>query len=157
MRSCRSLYSSLDALALEARERAQPQLEDGDRLSLGELEVRHQSLLRLVGVRGGADQPDHLVEVVEGDQEALQDVGALLRLAQLVLRAARHDLALEVEEVREQLEQRQRAWDAVDERDGVERRTSICSGVCLKSLFSATCGTASRFNSTWMRMPVRSE
>ncbi len=29
--------------------------------------------------------------------------------------------------------------------------------MCLKSLFSATCGTASRFSSTWMRIPVRSE
>ncbi len=31
------------------------------------------------------------------------------------------------------------------------------SGVCLNSLLSATCGTASRFSSTWIRIPVRSE
>ena len=31
------------------------------------------------------------------------------------------------------------------------------SGVCLNSLLSATCGMASRFSSTWIRMPDRSE
>ena len=73
---------------------------------------------------GGADQRDHRVEVVERDQVAAQDVRARLGLAQLVLRAARDDLALEVEVVRDQLEQRERPRDAVDERDGVvaERR-----------------------------------
>ena len=55
---------------------------------------------------------------------APQDVRALLRLAQLELRAARDDLALEVEVVPDQLEQRERPRHAVDERDGVvaERR-----------------------------------
>jgi len=46
------------------------------------------------------------------------------RVAQLVLEAPGDDLALVVEVVADELEQRQRAWDAVDERDGVvaERR-----------------------------------
>ena len=63
---------------------------------------------------------DHRVEVVERLQVPLEDVRAALALAQLVLRPARDDLALEVEEVRDQLEQRERARDAVDERDGVD-------------------------------------
>ena len=37
----------------------------------------------LVGVGRAADQLDHRVEVVERDQEALEDVGASLGLAQL--------------------------------------------------------------------------
>jgi len=51
-------------------------------------------------------------------------VRALLRLTQLVLRAPGDDLALVVEVVADQLEQRQRLRDAVDERDRVvaERR-----------------------------------
>src|SRR5215216_3538581 len=32
-----------------------------------------------------------------------------------------------------------------------------CSAVCLKTLFSATCGIASRLSSIWMRIPERSE
>ena len=110
----------LDALALERGEGAQAQLEDRDRLYLGELELGHQAGLRSVGVRGAADERDHRVEVVERDQVALQDVSALLLLAQFVLRAARDDLALEVEVVRQELEQRERARYAVHERDRVD-------------------------------------
>ena len=114
----------LDPLALEPRERAEPEVEDRLRLLLRELEARHQRGARLVGVVRGADQRDHLVEVVERDQVALQDVGALLGLPQLVLRPPRDDLALVVEVVPDELEERERAWHPVDERDGVvaERR-----------------------------------
>ena len=80
-----------------------------------------------------------------------------LLLAQLVLRPARDDLALEVEVVREQLEQRERARHAVRRARRCCTPKVDCSGVCLKSLLSATCGTASRFSSIWMRMPERSE
>ncbi len=109
----------LDLLAGETREPGEPQLEDRVRLELGELEPGDQLRARLFGVAGRADQRDHGVEVVERDQVAAQDVGASLGLAQLELRAARDDLALEGEVVRDLLEQRQRLRDAVDERDGV--------------------------------------
>jgi hypothetical protein len=114
----------LDSLALERGQRAQSQLEDRERLDLRQLEPLHQARLRGLGVRGASDERDHGVEVVERDQIALQDVSALLLLAQLVLCAPGDDLALEVEVVRQQLEQRQRPRDAVDESDGVhaERR-----------------------------------
>ena len=89
-----------------------------------ERELLHQLLARLVAVGGGADERDDRVDVVERDEVALEDVRAGLGLAQLVLRAARDDLALELEVVTDELEQRQRPRDAVDERDGVvaERR-----------------------------------
>ncbi len=109
----------LDALPLESGELAESKIEDRLRLDLGELEAGHELLARGVRVLGVADQRDHLVEVVEGDQVALEHVRALERLAQLVLRAAGDDLALVVEVVPDELEQRQRARDAVDEGDGV--------------------------------------
>ena len=77
------------------------------------------SVARGVRVVGSADERDDLVEVVEGDEVALEDVRARERLAQLVLRAPGDDLALEVEVVPDELEQRQRPRHAVDERDGV--------------------------------------
>ena len=79
---------------------------------------------RRVDVVGGADERDDLVEVVERLEVALEDVRARFLLAELVLRAARDDLALEVEVVRDELEQRERARHAVDKPDGVvaERR-----------------------------------
>ena len=114
----------LDLLAGEAGEPREPEVEDRLRLDLGEAEVRHQALAGRVGVVGAADQGDHGVEVVERDQVAPEDVRALLVLAQLELRAAGHDLALEVEVVPHDLEQRHHARHAVGERDGVvaERR-----------------------------------
>ena len=94
------------------------------RLELAEPEALHQPRPRLVGVVGRADELDDLVEVVERDEVALEDVRTGERLAQLELRAPRDDLALEVEVVADELEERQRPRDAVDERDGVvaERR-----------------------------------
>ena len=50
-------------------------------------------------------------------------------LAQLVLRTARHDLALEREEVRDELEQRERPRHAVDERDRVVAEGRLQRGV----------------------------
>jgi hypothetical protein len=67
---------------------------------------------------------DHLVEVVECDQVALEHMRPLLRLAQLVLRPAHDDRPLELEVVADELEERQRLRHAVDEGDRVvaERR-----------------------------------
>ena len=115
----------LDLLAGEAGEPREPEVEDRLRLDLGEPELAHQPGAGRVGVVGAADQGDHGVEVVERDQVALEDVRALLVLAQLELRAAGHDLALEVEVVAHDLEQRHHARHAVRERDGVvaERAT----------------------------------
>src|SRR5581483_6844584 len=114
----------LDARALERSEGAQAQLEDRRRLAFAQIELLHQAVARGLRVGRAADQGNDRVEIVERDQVALEDVDLALETAQLVLAAARDDLALEVEVVREQLEQRQRLRHAVDERDGVhtERR-----------------------------------
>ena len=113
-----------EPLPLETRKRPQAHVEDRLGLDLGEGELLDQRLARLVGRRRAADRLDHRVEVVQRDQEAFEDVRAAHRVAQLVLEPPRDDLALVVEVVADELEQRQRARDAVDERDGVvaERR-----------------------------------
>ena len=84
----------LDLLAREPGEAGEAEVEDRLRLDLGELEALHQAGARRVGVGRAADERDDLVEVVERDQVALEDVRALLGLAQLVLRPARDDVAL---------------------------------------------------------------
>ena len=109
----------LDSLALEPGEALEAEVENRLRLDLGELEALLQAGARFVGVGRSADERDDFVEVVEGGEVALEDVRALLRLAKLVLRAPRDDHALEVEVVPDELEQRERSRDAVDERDGV--------------------------------------
>ena len=124
IRSWRSLVLVLDLLAGETGEAGESQVEDRRGLDLGQLEALLELRPRLFGVVRGPDQRDHRVEVVEGDQIAAENVRTVLGLAQLVLGAARDDLALEVQVVREQLEQGERPRHAVDERDGVvaERR-----------------------------------
>src|SRR5581483_10488375 len=113
------LVLGLDLLACETGEAGEAKVEDRLRLDLGELEALHELRARLVGVGGGTDQRDDRVDVVERLEVALEDVRAGLRLPQLVLRTAGDDLALEVEVMPDELEQRQRLRDAVDERDRV--------------------------------------
>jgi len=60
------------------------------RLYLRKLEALNEPRFRVVHGLGGADDLDHLVDVLQGDLQPLQDVGALLRFFQLVLRAPRH-------------------------------------------------------------------
>ena len=74
---------------------------------------------------------DHLVEVVERLEDAFEDVGALLGLAQVEAGAADdHRLAV-VEEVAQQLLQRQDLRLVVDDRQDDDAEASICIGVSL--------------------------
>ena len=86
-------------LALERGQRAQAHVEDRVRLALGEREAGHQLAARGGRVLGGADDPDHLVEVLERDREALEQVRARLGLGEVVGGPAHHHLAPEVDEV----------------------------------------------------------
>jgi len=119
MRSRRSLNSASISWRARPVRRARRRVDDRLRLDLGEGEARLELRPRFVRVGGGADERDDRVDVVERDDVALEDVRAALGLVQLVLRAADDDLALEVEVVPDELEQRERLRHAVDERDGV--------------------------------------
>ncbi len=90
-------------LALEPGELLQPHVEDRLRLQLAQGEVLHQPLARLGRGAAGADGGDHLVELVERLEDALEDVGPLLGLAQVEAGAPDHHRLAVVEEVLEQL------------------------------------------------------
>ena len=77
-----------DLLPLQGGEPAQLHVQDRHRLELVDLEQRDQAVASLVDVGGTADQRDHLVERVERLDQAAQDVGVLLGLAQPVARSA---------------------------------------------------------------------
>ena len=121
----------LELLALEAGQAAQAHVDDGLRLALREREGGLQPGLGLVRARAAADDPDDLVDVVDGDAQALDDVQPLLGLAQQEQRAPADDL-LAVREVGvEQAAQAQRARLAavdhqVDDRlRGLQRRVLV--------------------------------
>src|SRR5262249_36516680 len=63
-------------------------------LDLGEVEAAHEPLPRLAGVGGAADERDDLVEVGQGDEEALEDVRLALGPGQAEAGAPDNHLAL---------------------------------------------------------------
>ncbi len=79
----------LDLLPLQAGQAAQLHVQHGLGLAVAEPEGGlHQPLLCLLRRGRAADRPDHLVQLVQRLQQPLQDVAPLLRLLQVVLRAA---------------------------------------------------------------------
>lgn len=93
----------LDLDPLHAGELAHAHRHDSGRLDIGDGEPFDQVLLRVGHVLRVPDDRDDLVGVVADELEALEDMFALLRLAQVVLRAADDDLALKVDVVGEDL------------------------------------------------------
>ena len=104
--------------------RCEPHLENRVRLDLRELERAHEPGARGVDVLGCADQRDHLIEVVERDLESFEDVGALLRLGEIVLGAPADDFAARDDVLIDQAAQREhlRAVVHEPEHDRAERR-----------------------------------
>ena len=82
-----------DLLALEPGEALQLHLEDRLRLHLGEAEAGDEPLAGGLAVLRLLDELDDLVDVVERDLEAEQDVLALAGLLELVAGAAGDDVA----------------------------------------------------------------
>ena len=88
---------------LKIGELAQAHLNDGAGLHLVEAKTLTQTLAGFIGGLARPDDVHHLVDVVAGDNQALQDVGAVLRLFQLKLGTAYHHLVTVIEEVLYQL------------------------------------------------------
>ena len=109
----------LDLLALEGGQAAQLHVQDRLRLDLGELEALHQAGAGGLGVRRVANGVDHLVQVVERNLQALEDVGAGAGLVQLELGAAGEDLVAVVDVVLQQ------ALDVENTRLAVHQRQQV--------------------------------
>ena len=116
-----------DLLPLEAGQPLQLHVEDGLRLDLRQAELRHQAVARFGDGLRPANQRDHRVEVIERDLQPFEDVIARLGLPQLELGAAAHDLAAELDEALDQLEQRQHLRPPADdgEHDDAEARLQL--------------------------------
>ncbi len=109
----------------ELGEPAEPQLQDVVGLQRAEVEHLLQPRARLVGVVGGADDLDDLVDVEDRDEEALDQVQALLAAREPELRAARDDADAVVEVDLQQLAQAQGLRAARDEGDVVDREALL--------------------------------
>ena len=87
------LVLKLQLLAVESLKRDKAHITYRLRLNVAQAEALHQILLRVVVA--GADDVDDLVDIVLRDEQAFQQMSALLGLAQIVARAADDDVLLE--------------------------------------------------------------
>ena len=126
------LVLGADLVALQRGQLAQPHLHDGVGLHLAELELVHQRLPGGVAVARGADRLDDLVEVVQRDEEAFEDVRLALLLGELELRPPDDDLALVADVGLDCLAQPQRLRYAVDQRDHVDPERRLHRGVLVE-------------------------
>ena len=90
------LVELLYAQACELRE---THIDDGLRLDLVELEALLEVTLGVGGCLAVADDVYHLVDIVDGNDQAFEDVSTLLSLAQVVLGAADGDIVAVLYEV----------------------------------------------------------
>ena len=118
-------------LPLEPGQALELHVEDGLGLDAAQLEPLDEPLAGLGGAAGAPDEGDHRVEVVEGDLQPLEDVGAGLRLAQLVLGAPADDVVPERDEPLDEIEQAEDAGASVDDGQhdhaerGLQRRVLV--------------------------------
>ena len=109
----------LDLLALESGQSLQAHVEDRLRLGLGQGEVQGESHPGLRRRAAGADRGDHLVQMIESDEQTLDHMGPLFRPGQLVAAAPDDDRAAMVQEVAQQVVQAQDLGLVVDDRQHV--------------------------------------
>ena len=108
-----------ELVALEAGELAEAHFEDGGDLGVGETEALAEAGLGLVVGLGVADDVDDLVEVVLGDEEAIDDVEALLGLGELETATAGVHLEAVVDVALEEVAQGHAARAAMIQGDHV--------------------------------------
>ncbi|CAI8152113.1 MAG: Uncharacterised protein [Synechococcus sp. CC9902] len=119
------LMFKADLVGLECREAAQLHLED--RIGLNVREA--MALLKLkpggCGVGSSTDQGDDRVELIQGQQQAEQDVIALLRFSQEVAGATLDRLDAEVEEHLEHLPQGEQDRFPIHQREHVSAEIAL--------------------------------
>ena len=97
-------------------------------MPLRKLEVFLQTLRRRLGIPRAPDDLDHLVDVVDGDLETLEDVRPLIGLPQIEGRPAHDHHVTMIDEVLEHLPERKNAGYPVHQRqhDRAESRLHLC-------------------------------
>ena len=112
-----------ELVALQSGQALEAHIQYGLSLAFGQAEARHQSIAGILWRAAAADQRDDLVDVIERDEQAFQNVAARLCLVQIVLRAPADDILLVLDVVVDHLLERKHLGHAVHqgEHDRTER------------------------------------
>ncbi len=113
----------LDLVTLEGGQVAQTEVDNGLGLLFAQPEPAHEAHLGGLGVLARPDHPDDLVEIGDRDEQAFEDMSALLRLVQLETSAPDYHFFLVGDVVAEDLAERQGLGDTVGQgqHDDAER------------------------------------
>ena len=114
-----------ELVPLESGQLLEAHVENGPRLQLAQLELLHQAVAGFFRRLAATDERDDFIEVVNGDDQALQDVGALFGLPQLKLRAADHNIMAVLDVMEDHLPQVQELRTALDQGDVVDREAGL--------------------------------
>ena len=110
-----------DLLALHRSQGAEAHLENRLGLALGKIEALLELGARGGCVRRGANQCDDLVQVVEGNHEAIEDMRPLFCPGKVIDRPADDHFLAELDEMAERFLDRKRLGPAVHEREQIDR------------------------------------
>ena len=119
-------------MPLESGQASQRHFDDRLRLDIGQSEGLHQLLLGVGDRLGGADDGDHLVDVVDGDLLSLADVGLVFRFGEIEAHAALDDLLLVLHVAGEHILEAQHLRLAVDQRQHIDGEGVLQLGVLVK-------------------------
>lgn len=89
-------------------------------LGFAEIEDRHQAFASFSGLLRGTDDGNDIINIHDGDEQALNQVQAIFALGQAVRGASAYDIQTVVNIYGEQLAQTHGAWLAVDQCDVVD-------------------------------------
>ena len=119
---------AVELLLLQTGELGQTHVHDGLRLHLVQSETLLQVFLSLLGRLAALDDLHHLLDVVRSDDQTLQDVSALLGLAQVVFRTADDHLVAVADEIGNAVAQRQQLGTPLHQRNGVDGKRRLQRG-----------------------------
>ena len=115
----------LQLLTLQTGEGTQTHIHDGTRLDEREGEALHELLDSFLRLTGRTDDADDLVDIVDCDDQALEDVDTLLSLAQLKLRTAVDDIVTVLDEELDEVTKVQQLRAPLHERNIIDAEGAL--------------------------------
>ena len=121
-------------LSFQSGESAQPHVHDGLRLGVGKLKAAHQAFLGDLRGTAGTDDMDHLVNVIQSDQQSLQDVIPFLRLIEIVFRSSGYHVLLMLQVELEHIQKIQYFGFVVHQRQHDDAEGVLKLGVLIQAV-----------------------